>query len=349
MIFYQRTITVSLAERVRQQFQRVPEGGVIASRALHKLSTERQQVDKAASRVYKTEGLQKIRNGLYYKPYTSNYFGDLPPGEKEIIRSIKQQYNAKVSPSGALAAYELGLTHTIPDAITYETDKRISPIQVENHTLYFRKVDGKKLSSVKGSLLVKLKALEFLYNEEHALSPLQQKRIRRLLGRHPSEQVTKAVAHWPRWFQEKVKPLTEAADKEYLTGLSALNIPYQGKQADWHQMGMLDSKKFQIAGRNYESAPGLSDQELFDCSRFLRKFDVDVGTTLCATPLRAIKDILYTSIIVKTQYPRFFMLDQFMVDIPNDAIILAIEDLKRLADKEQERLLSQWTQDNDLN
>ena len=70
---------MSLAKQIRQQFQQVPGGGVVASRTLHKLSTETQQVDKAAFRLYKTEGLKKLRNGLYYKPYTSKYFGELPP------------------------------------------------------------------------------------------------------------------------------------------------------------------------------------------------------------------------------------------------------------------------------
>jgi len=39
---------MSIAERVRHQFQGIPKGGVIASRALHCISAERQQVDKAA-------------------------------------------------------------------------------------------------------------------------------------------------------------------------------------------------------------------------------------------------------------------------------------------------------------
>ena len=132
----------------------MPQGGIIASRALHKLSTD------------------------------SQYFGKLPPGEEEIIRSIRQQYNAKVNPSGALAAYDLGLTDKLPDTIVYETDKR----------------------------------------------------IRRLLSRHPKAQLSKAIALWPRWFQEQIRPLIQVTDKPYITGLSALNVPYQGKQADWHQM-----------------------------------------------------------------------------------------------------------------
>lgn len=340
---------MSLAEQVRQQLQRVPEGGVIASQALHKLSTDSQLVDKAASRLYKNEGFQKLRNGLYFKPYNSKYFGKLPPREEEVIRSIRQQYNAEVSPSGELAAYELGLTHALPDAIVYETDKRISPIELDNHTLYFRKVDAKKLSSVKAPLLTQLKALEFLYKEGTALAPLQEKRIRRLLDLHPREQLSKAIALWPRWFQEKIRPLVQVVDKLYITGLSALNVPHQGKQADWHQMGMLYSNKFQIAGRNYDSAPSLCEDELFDCSRFLSKFSVDVGTTLCATPTRAVKDILFTSIIKKTQYPRFFMLDQFMLERSGHLIQEALKALMPLANSEQQQLLIEWAQDNDLN
>ena len=109
---------MSLAQQVRKKFQGIPEGGVIASRELHRLSTESQSVDKAASRLYKTEGLRKLRNGLYYKPYISKYFGELPPSENDVLRAVQKQYNARVSPSGALAAYEMGLVQSLPDVIT---------------------------------------------------------------------------------------------------------------------------------------------------------------------------------------------------------------------------------------
>ena len=340
---------MNLAEQVRKEFKRVPAGGVIASRTLHRLSADSQQIDKTVSRLYKTEGLHKLRNGLYYKPYASQFFGELPPREEEVIRSIKVQYDAQLSPSGALAAYELGLTATLPDSIIYETDKRISPIKLDNHTLYFRKVDGKKLSAVKASLLSTFKAVEFLYKEYETLTPLQEKRIRRLLSGYSHTQLSNACALWPRWFQKQLQPLIKATERPYITGLSALNIPYQGKQADWHQMGMLHSNKFQIAGFNYESAPWLEEQELFDCGDFLNKHSVEVDTKLCATPLRAIKDILYNNIIKKNQYPSFFMLDQLMLDIPLYRIKKAVENFYPLANKAQKQLLITWAQDNDLN
>jgi hypothetical protein len=339
---------MSLAQQVRKRFQGVPEGGVIASRELHRLSTESQSVDKAASRLYKTEGLRKLRNGLYYKPYNSRYFGELPPGENDILQAVQKQYDARVSPSGALAAYELGLVPSLPDVITYETDKRIGSIQLDNHTISFNKVIETKLKAVEPSLLALLKAIEFISVECDELTPLQQKRIGRLLGGYAIEQVVKAIDLWPRWFQEKIKPQLQALAKPYISGLSALNIPHEGKQADWHQMGMLHSGKFQIVGKNYDGAPGIGEEELFECGAFLRKFDVDVGTTLCATPSRAIKDILYASIIMKTRYPSFFMLDHYMLDLPKPVILAVIEGLEALANGEQKKLLNEWARDNEL-
>ena len=338
---------MSLAQQVRKKFQGVPEGGVIASRELHRLSTESQSVDKAASRLYKAEGLRKLRNGLYYKPYNSKYFGELPPGEKGILQAVQKQYGARVSPSGDLAAYELGLVQSLPEVITYETDKRIGPILLDNHTIRFNKVIDTRLKAVEPSLLALLKAIEFIYTQGDELTPLQQKRISRLLGDYSTEQVLKAIGLWPRWFQEAITPQL-ALTKPYISGLSALNIPHQGKQADWHQMGMLHSGKFQVVGKNYDGAPGLGEDELFECVDFLRKFDMDVGTTLCATPARAIKDILYTSIIKKTQYPGFFMLDQYMLDLSKHEIQAAIKDLETLTNKKQKKLLMEWTRDNEL-
>ncbi|MCV6625709.1 MAG: DUF6088 family protein [Cellvibrionaceae bacterium] len=339
---------MSLANQVREQFKRLPAGGVIASRTLHQLSADTQQVDKAASRLYKTQGLCKLRNGLFYKPYKSQFFGELPPQEKEVLRSIKAQYDAKITPSGALAAYELGLCANLPDSIIYESDKRIGPVDLGNHKLYFRKIDGNKFYRIQGPLLTTLNALEFLCRESQALTPMQAKRLKRLLSRYAPKQITEAAALWPRWFQHKVQALCKTPVRPYITGLSALNIPYQGKQADWHQMGMLDSNKFLVAGQNYESAPGKLNDELFDCSGFLSKHNIDVGTTLCARPIRAVKDILYTSIFNKGQYPGFFRLDQLMLDMPAADIQTAVIDLLLYADDKQKKILLTWAKDNEL-
>ena len=340
---------MNLAKQVKQRLAQLPAGGVITSRALHKLSPDSQQVDKAASRLYKTLGLKKLRNGLFYKPYNSNYFGELPPAEKNIIHAVKEQYGALLNPTGELAAYELGLTPTLPDSVIYECDKRLSPINLSNHKLYFRKINGKKLRTVEASLLTILKAMEYLYSENETLKPLQQQHLQRLLNRYPNTQISKAITLWPRWFQAKAKALIHTINPPYITGLSALNIPYQNKQADWHQQGLLNSQQFKIAGKNYSSAPGLTKTELFDCSNFLSRHNITLATNLCATPLRAIKDMLYTSIVKKNQYPGFLMLNQLMLDLPTSTIKAAVDNLLLHSNEQQKQLLITWAENNELN
>lgn len=136
--------------------------------------------------------------------------------------------------------------------------------------------------------------------------------------------------------------------EQYITGISAFNIPYQGQLADWHQMGMLANKKFQIAGTNYHSAPDLNQDELFDCSVFLDKHSVSLPLTLCAKPTRAIKDILYTNIIIKNRYPDILDLDQYLLSLSNQELTSCVDQLRPFADQQQLKRLDQWLIDNDI-
>jgi hypothetical protein len=136
--------------------------------------------------------------------------------------------------------------------------------------------------------------------------------------------------------------------EHYITGISAFNIPYQGQLADWHQMGMLANKKFQIAGTNYHSAPNLRHEELFDCSHFLEKHSVSLPLTLCAKPTRAIKDILYTNVIIKNRYPDILLLDQYQLSLSNLELMSCVDQLRPFANQQHLKWLDQWMIDNDI-
>lgn len=339
---------MSLAEKVRDKLQKLPAGKFISSKALHELSPDNQLVDKAVSRVYKTTGVRKLRNGLFFKPLQSKYFGELPPGEAELLHALKKQYDTHIGPSGELAAYDLGFTSEMPESITYESDKRISPVEIGSNIIHFRKVDSKKLASANARLFAILKALEYLYKQD-GLNTKQRRRARRLLKAFPNTQIKKALTSWPLWFQREITGIMAGSSVPYITGLSAFNIPWQGRQADWHQAGMLNNNKFQIAGVNYESAPDVNENELFDCSDFLNKYKIKINTKYCAKPLRAIKDILFANIIQKTQYPNFLQLDQYDLDLSESDILEAVKTLKKNANHKQQQLLGQWLKENGIN
>ncbi|MEE8058493.1 MAG: DUF6088 family protein [Pseudomonadales bacterium] len=298
---------------------------------------------------FKEEGLQKLRNGLYYKPSVSKYFGLLPPKESAILKSIKKQYSATLLPSGSLAAYQLGFTPQAPEEKTYDTNKRIATIETGNSKINFRQVQGKKLFSANTDLVSLLLAIEFLFKEHAELNYLQQQSIKRQLNRYPYKNIEKAISHWSQWFRDKIMPFVKPEKAEnYITGISAFNIPYRGQLADWHQAGMLSKNKFQIAGENYQSAPNLTSDELFDCSDFLNKHSVNLTTTMCAKPERAVKDILYSTIFIKNRPPSFFSVDQFILPLSNQELNTCIDQLRPLANKEQLKRLNQWLIDNGL-
>lgn len=340
---------MTISEQVRRAFQQLPPGEILASIDLHRLSEDGKSVDKAVSRIHKKEGLQKLRNSLYYKPRESRYFGWVPPSAHTVIKALRKQYRARIVPSGALAAYELGFTAEPPEKRIYDTDKRIGTVELDNDDLHFRSVVAKKLRAASFDVTLLLNALEFFLKERPHLTYYQTRFVRRQLDRHSLSQVRRGLSVRPQWLRNRIESITQANTHiPYITGVSALNIPYRGRVGDWHQMGMLASNKFQIAGNNYYSAPGLSEQELFDCSDFLKAQELDLNTSLCARPERAIKDILYTNIIVKDRYPAFFMKDQFLLSVTDEVLRAGVDELRPLANSKQLKFLDQWLIDNDI-
>ena len=340
---------MSVADKVRIEFERLPPGGVIASEELHRLSEHSKQVDKATSRLFKEAGLKKIRNGIYYRPTSSQYFGRLPPANRAVLDSVKKQYKAILIPSGELAAYQLGFIAQAPDEQIYNTDKRIAPISLDNCRVSFRQVLGKKIHAGGTSLVTLLTALDYLFKSEEKLNTLQLGAIKRKLGDYTRDSQDKAVARWPLWFRDKISALiSPPLSQHYITGISAFNIPYRGQLSDWHQMGMLASNKFQIAGENYHSAPDLSPDELFDCADFLAKHGVELAVTLCAKPARAITDILYTNIFIKHRYPDILDLDQYLLPLSRPELRACVDKLLLIANRQQSEQLMQWLKTNDI-
>lgn len=87
---------------------------------------------------------------------------------------------------------------------------------------------------------------------------------------------------------------------KYITATSALNIPYNGMQCDWHQIDMLSSGNYHIHPVNYTGAEVIfGDYGVYDNTEFFASRGYKVNQVLVATPIRAILDILYMAIMVK--------------------------------------------------
>jgi len=103
----------------------------------------------------------------------------------------------------------------------------------------------------------------------------------------------------------------------YITAGTALNVPRPGGDvADWHTEGMIRSGKLLVAGRNYSCSPGLEPDDLFDAGAWIERRGPDWPTHLCATPERAVLDMLYHQAVVigRLAVPYTIDLDDMLVD-----------------------------------
>ena len=113
---------------------------------------------------------------------------------------------------------------------------------------------------------------------------------------------------------------TKEYKQSYITGTSAFNIPYKGMQCDWHQ---IDTLKAGREGR-FVMHPTIiigaedifGEYGIWDCSEWLQSRGFK-ESYMCATPIRAILDILYYRIVIKEKYPQ--SLDDFW-DFINSAL-----------------------------
>jgi len=128
--------------------------------------------------------------------------------------------------------------------------------------------------------------------------------------------------------------------KPYVTGISALNIPYKGIQCDWHQVDMLKYNIFKVNGINFTGAVDIfKDYGIYDNTDFFLKHGYKVQDVLVATPIRALLDMLYNTIVAKNSQPFFELNDYMFEDISKTEISQKLNLLAENLEQEQKIFL----------
>src|SRR5262245_23618831 len=88
-------------------------------------------VDRALSRLVRSDELRRIGRGLYYDPHYSPLFGwGTVPAENVIVDALVRQRGFRIAASGAAAANILGLSTQVPARLVLATDARTQQIRV---------------------------------------------------------------------------------------------------------------------------------------------------------------------------------------------------------------------------
>jgi len=144
--------------------------------------------------------------------------------------------------------------------------------------------------------------------------------------------------------------MTNENNLKYITATSALNIPYNGMQCDWHQVDMLSSGNYHIHPVNFIGAEKIfNDYGIYDNTEFFISKGYNVANVLVATPIRAILDVLYMAIVVKKEYPKYFMMEDYLFEeIDHDELKDKLDILEQKIDTKSRDILVRWRFDNQL-
>ena len=96
--------------------------------------------------------LERLAQGIYYKPKKDPLLGTIYPNIEEIVRQIAKRDKSRIAPTGTMALYLLGLTTQIPLKAVYLTDGSQRAIKIGNRTITFKRTVPKSFA-VKDELL----------------------------------------------------------------------------------------------------------------------------------------------------------------------------------------------------
>ena len=137
---------------------------------------------------------------------------------------------------------------------------------------------------------------------------------------------------------------------KYITSKTAFNIPCEGVLCDWHSVAMLHTNRYLLHPKDTIGAETVfGNYGLYDCSEYFKSENRDIveltGTNLCASPIRAILDILFHNIFILNEYPKkleHFHNDYMMDEIDYDELFEKIDILRESFNDSQKAILDEF-------
>lgn len=189
---------MSIRRELESKIKQLEKGNPFSSREFVKLGYPRTSVDQTLSRLTKKGEIQRIRPGLYIKPQTSKYVGEVAPSLSEVLKLVSQKNGETIQIHGAEAARRLKLTTQMPTKPTYLTSGRSRSLKVGNVEVVLKHACSKKLQFAQKKEGLALSALWYL--GQTGLSNEVIEKVKSQMS--PEEFKNLQAAETPAWLHE---------------------------------------------------------------------------------------------------------------------------------------------------
>jgi len=139
---------------------------------------------RALNRLVVKGELNKVTNGIYYRPQIDKFIGKVTPQIEDIANAIARRDKAKIVPTGAYALNRLGLSTQVPMKIVYLTNGSARNVRVGNYTILFIHTSPKNVAAIGKISSLAIQALKSIGKEnitqkeiEHIQNALMNEKV----------------------------------------------------------------------------------------------------------------------------------------------------------------------------
>lgn len=169
-------------------------------------------VRKTLNRLVNDGYIQRIINGVYYKPKYIEAINEYKaPNIDEVAHAIARKYNWTIAPSGNTALNLLGLDTQVPAKWTYISDGRYVAYSFNGVTIEFKKRSNINISKMSQNTAMVIQALKTIGNgnvtDEH-ISHLQK-----ILTQEQKIQLLEESKYACAWVYNIIRQISGATDE----------------------------------------------------------------------------------------------------------------------------------------
>lgn len=192
----------SVETKILEAIRSTPRGVLIFPEDFQEMGTP-EAIRVALHRLEKDNIITRVAQGIYVRPKTSSYIGQVLPSAEEIAVAIAKRDRIRTIPTGAYALNALGLSTQLPMRIVLLTDGSPRVIKVGKRTIRFKKTTPKSLLAKGEISRLVIQALKEIGLNKQTVE--EEKTIIELLKKENHHDLLHDIPLAPVWIQKIMK------------------------------------------------------------------------------------------------------------------------------------------------
>lgn len=198
----------NIKAKISSKIDNLSDGAVFISNDFLEIA-DYETVRKTLNRFVNEGSIQRIVNGVYYKPRYIELIGEYEsPSINEVAIAIARKYNWTIAASGNTALNLLGLSTQVPAQWTYISDGRYVDFLIGNTKLVFKRTTNSTISNMSRLTALVIQALKAIGKEN--ISEEQILYLKNRLTKSDKEKLLEEGKTTSAWIYKILKKIGES-------------------------------------------------------------------------------------------------------------------------------------------